>query len=336
MHPSLVAAAFRAEFGRTPEQVFASFEAEPFAAASLGQVHRAVTIQGEPVAVKVQYPAIREAIRADVRWFRTVSKPAQLSKHLPPAVIDEIEQQFLAETDYRQEAANLEFFRRALRPLGFVQTPRVVKALCGDRVLTMSIVNGMHIDDFLRTRPSQQVRDMVGERLLELYYFQVMRLERFHADPHWGNYLFRSDGSIGLVDFGCVKRLSKPFAASLRRMYLYPGDFHSAEVERLLVERYAGFSTKLSPRTMRALIRFAENFYRKVYPPQPELDDRPFDFSDAGFLRQYLREASNLANERGAAAEYVFLSRAETGVYHTLHRLRARVHTSRIVRKYLR
>ena len=87
----------------------------------------------------------------------------------------------------------------------------------------MSLLQGMHLDTFLATKPSQALRDKIGERLFELYYFQVLKVEAFHADPHWGNYLFRSDGTIGLVDFGCVKRLSPEFAANLRAMYLYPG-----------------------------------------------------------------------------------------------------------------
>ena len=90
---------------------FKQFTPEPFAAASLGQVHHAVTKEGERVAVKVQYPGIRDSITNDVKLFRAVSKPAQASGHLPKGAIDEVEKQFLAETDYKREADNIEFFQ---------------------------------------------------------------------------------------------------------------------------------------------------------------------------------------------------------------------------------
>jgi len=198
----------------------------------------------------------------------------------------------------------------------------------------MSLLQGMHLDTFLATKPSQALRDKIGERLFELYYFQVLKVEAFHADPHWGNYLFRSDGTIGLVDFGCVKRLSPEFAANLRAMYLYPGSSESAGFQRLLEQRYRMFGNRLNQSTRRALVRFVETFYRKVYPPEREKEHLAIDFADAAFIREYMRQATNLANSRGATPECVFLSRAETGLYHSLHRLQARVHTSAIVRRW--
>jgi predicted unusual protein kinase regulating ubiquinone biosynthesis (AarF/ABC1/UbiB family) len=335
MHPSLLRAQFKAEMGRFPEEVFRTFEPEPFAAASLGQVHHAVTWEGQPVAVKIQYPGIRQAVKNDFAWFRTVSKPVQLSRYLGADVIDELEEQIMRETDYRQEAANIEHFRKQLKPLAYVTVPEVHPRYSSERVLTMSRIAGLHLDAFLANKPAQRVRDLVGTNLFDLYYFQVLKVGAFHADPHWGNYLFSDDGGIGLVDFGCVKHLAPQFVAHLRRVYLYPGRRDSREFQHLLEERSAVFGKKLAPETTRALMRFAENFYRVVYPPEPDKADAKFDFADAAFIRSYMREAAHLANKRGALPEYLFLSRAETGLYHTLHRLRARVATSVIVRKYL-
>lgn len=335
MHPSLARAQFKAAMGKAPDELFRSFEPEPFAAASLGQVHRAVTRDGERVAVKIQYPGIKSAVANDFKWFRTVSKAAQISKHLPESSIAELEAQILAETDYAREADNLEFFRKRLAPLAFVEVPRVYRKYSGDCVLTMELLEGSHLEEFLATRPSQRLRDKLGANLTELFYFQLLELEAFHADPHWGNYLFRSDGSIGLVDFGCVKYFRPEFAGTLRAIYLYPGDRGGPEFQRLLDRRYALHGTKLRPAARRALSRFAESFYRTVYPPELERDAVPFDFGDAGFLRSYLRESTNLMRAKGSLPEYMLMARAETGLYATLHRLRARVHMSRIVRAYL-
>jgi len=333
MHPSLMRAQFKSSMGREPEDVFQQFDPAPFAAASLGQVHRAVTHRGDLVAVKVQYPGIRQAVENDFTWFRAVSRPAQMTGHVPKAAIDEIQTQILAETDYRLEADNLESFAAALAPLKFVTVPRVFRDLSTDQVLTMSFIEGRHLDDWLARRPSRPLCDRLGERLFELYYDQLLRVRAFHADPHSGNYLFGPDGSIGLVDFGCVKRLTPAFVDDLRRLYLYPGSRDSEEFRALLEKRAAAFGPKMRPAARRALSEFSERFYRKVYPPEPEKDDEPFDFGESPVLQDYLRESNKLFRSKGMMTEYIFLARTEIGLYHVLHRLRARVHTSRIVRR---
>jgi predicted unusual protein kinase regulating ubiquinone biosynthesis (AarF/ABC1/UbiB family) len=335
MHPSLMRAQFAGSIGRQPEDVFAEFDEQPFAAASLGQVHRARTTSGELVAVKVQYPAIQDAITNDFAWFRAVSKPAQATGHLPKSALDELEAQIQAETDYLREAANIEFFSRALAPLRFVTVPRVFRDLTTGQVLTMSLLPGQHLEELLAHRPSQKTRDLIGERLLELFYFQVLRVHAFHADPHLGNYLFGHDGSIGLVDFGCVKRLTPAFVGNLRGLYLYRGSRSSTHFQSLLDQRYAMFRTTLRPAARRALSEFADRFYRKVYPPEIEKEDIPFDFGESPVLKEYLRESRKLMHSRAALSEHILLARVEVGLYHTLQRLRARVHTSRIVRSFL-
>jgi len=193
---------------------------------------------------------------------------------------------------------------------------------------------GRHLEDFLTQRPSQKLRNELGSHLFEMFYFQLLKMETFHADPHWGNYLFTNDASIGLVDFGCVKQLRPESVAYLRSVSLYPNARDSSGFRLILERHYQLAGEKLLPAARRALVRFADNFYRKVYPPEPE-KQQPFDFGDAAFLQDYLRESKNLFRTKGVLTEFIFMGRAEMGLYQTLHRLRARVPTSQIVRKYL-
>jgi predicted unusual protein kinase regulating ubiquinone biosynthesis (AarF/ABC1/UbiB family) len=335
MHPSLVRAQFRGAMGAPPERIFKSFDETPFAAASLGQVHRAVTHEGETVAVKIQYPGITDAVKNDFTWFRAVATASQMRRYFPESLIVELERHIIAETDYDAEAGNVEFLARGLAPLDFVEIPRVYRELSRGTVLTLSMLRGESIDAFLARRPSQRVRDLVGERLLELFYYQVLRLEAFHADPHWGNYLFRADGTIGLVDFGCVKYLSTPFVDSLRAVFLYPGPRDSAPFRELLSKRYALAGQRISAKTQGALVRMATEFYATVYPPDVARDDVPVDFSDASVVKSFARESQNLLRAKATLPDYVFLGRVESGMYNTLHRLQARVRTSAMVRRSL-
>lgn len=335
MHPSLVRVQVKGSLGSEPEEIFKDFAPEPFAAASLGQVHRAVTRDGKPVVVKIQYPGMDQAIENDFKWFRTVSIPAQASGYVPKAAIDEMQEQIIAETDYRREADNIEFFQQRLKPLPYVKVPLVYRKYSSDKVLTMSHLSGQHLDRFLAKRPSQKLRNQLGTNLFELFYFQVLKVEALHADPHWGNYLFTDDAKIGLVDFGCVKYLKPETVTYLKSVYLYPGSRYSADFRRLLESEHEKDGQKLPAATRKALIEFAEKFYRKVYPPEPEKRSHTFDFADSAFLQDYLRESTNLMRAKGVMTEYIFMARAEMGLYHTLHRLKARVPTSQIVRKYI-
>ena len=333
MHPSLVRVQVKTSLGKEPEEIFETFSPKPFAAASLGQVHDATIRGGKRVAVKIQYPGIHDTIRSDFKWFRTITKPAQASGHIPKEAIDEMEKQISAETDYKREADNIEFFRKRLAPLSFVEVPGVFREYSSDKVLTMTFVRGRHLEQFLASRPSQKLRNRVGTNLFELFFFQLLSLGAFHADPHWGNYLFNDDCTIGLVDFGCSKRLLPASLEYLRGAYLYPGSRHSAEFRRLLETNYEDQGKKPSRAAIRALIDFAEE-YRKVYPPE-EGKQFVFDFSDKTFLTNYIRHATNLFRTKHVMTDYIFMARAEMGLYNTLHALKARVPTSDIVRKYL-
>ena len=336
MHPSLVRAQFKASMGRPPEDVFRSFENEPFAAASLGQVHRAVTREGKRVAVKIQYPGIRAAIAGDFKLVRKLAGTARLTGHVPAAVVDETERQIMAEIDYQREADNIDFFRARLGPLSYVTVPVVYREYSSDRVLTMSLLGGEHLETYLGRQPSQQERDQLGAHLFELFQYQLLQVGAFHADPHWGNYLFGTKGTVALVDFGCVKYMPPRFVENMHALFLYSGDRRSVEFRRLREERHPLHGTKMKQAALRALVNLTDGFYRRVYPPEREKENEPFDFGEEAFLHDYMREAGQLFRAKGTRPEYVFMARAEVGLYQTLHRLRSRVQTSKIVRKFLR
>jgi predicted unusual protein kinase regulating ubiquinone biosynthesis (AarF/ABC1/UbiB family) len=216
MSPATVAQVFVEELGRGPGRVFAAWSASPMAAASIGQVHRARLANGQEVAVKVQYPRIVQAVRADLAGAHLLQRAAALIFRGPELgpVVEELRERFLEECDYRLEASHQERFRQlwAGRP-GFV-IPRIFGDLSTERILVSELVEGEPLESFAR-RASQVERDRAGERLFDFMYGSMFRHGLFNADPHPGNYLFASD-RVAFLDFGCVKRLS-PEALHLSR-----------------------------------------------------------------------------------------------------------------------
>lgn len=330
MHPTLVRSQFKASFGRYPETVFRMFDPVPFAAASLGQVHRATTKDGDSVAVKIQYPGIRQAIKNDFRLLKTASLPGRLTGHTSPPMIDELERGVLEETDYVREAENLEFFRDRLAALSYVRLPEVFPKLSTDRILTMSLLDGTHLDEFLAGRPIRNLRRLVGKRLLELFLFQKGRVHSLHADPHPGNYLFDKEGRIGLVDFGCVKSFSKNFI-ELERCFTERVWVRSDKDFERMVRLTWGTDTMKQNRHARLVMREAIRFCEMVFPG-PESKSTEVDFGDAKLILSLTRIWNESLRKKLTNPEFIFYSRAELGLYNILHRLDVKLDTVNTIR----
>jgi predicted unusual protein kinase regulating ubiquinone biosynthesis (AarF/ABC1/UbiB family) len=330
MHPTLARAQFHASFGKYPEQVFRHFTGEPFAAASLGQVHRAVTRDGQDVAVKIQYPAIRSAIEDDFKLLRSAALPARLTGHATESMFAEVERGMLEETDYVNEGRNIDFFRERLKPLDFVRVPLVRWDLSNDRILTMSFIAGEPLVDFLANKkPAQPMRNSIGARLLELFDLQLHRFHVIHADPHPGNYLVESGGTIGLVDFGCVKKFSAEFIEMMKafedRIWLR-GEDQSKRLARLIW----GGAISNKPRLESKLIKHAIEFYEMLFPSRGS-SGSAIDFGDATILKSMFGIFNECLRNKAVNPEFAFYSRAEMGLYNLLHLLRARIDTSAVL-----
>ena len=205
-------------FGKPPEQVFASFSDQAIAAASLGQVHRATTHDGRDVVVKVQYPNVRESIDSDLRLVRGIAGRFVDSKSLDP-YLEEVRLHMMEETDYVHEGRNIEVFAERFAGSDVV-TPRWVEEYTTERVLTMTYVDGLHLKEFLATNPSQELRNHFGQVLWDTVHQQIAADHlTVHADAHPGNFLFREDGKLGLLDYGCVKQFPRSFRDALIDLY---------------------------------------------------------------------------------------------------------------------
>ena len=213
--PDEIAAVIRAELGAPPEEVFAFFSLQPIAAASIGQVHLARMEDGTELAVKVQYPGVADAVRADLAntdLLASVIKAglALLGPHAPrldpKMMVEEIRDRVGDELDYRIEAANQLEFRTIYDGHPFIHIPAVHAELSTSRVLVTDYVDGRHWSEIAEA--GDAVRSRWGETIFRFVFASLHRHGLFNGDPHPGNYLFHDDGSVTFLDFGCVKRFA--------------------------------------------------------------------------------------------------------------------------------
>ncbi len=218
----LVGKVIENEFGSRPDKLFKCFDPEAIAAASLGQVHQAELDNGTSVAVKIQYPGIHQTIESDFKLLRKIApqginllpKSTRPTKEVLDNAITEVESRLQEETNYLLEAENTQWFANNLQIDG-IQVPCVYENYCSNRVITTELLTGVHIDQWLETKPSQAVRNQAAQRLQSLFRNSIIKHGRIHADPNPGNYLFKPDGRVGLIDFGCIKTFSNQFVEHL-------------------------------------------------------------------------------------------------------------------------
>jgi predicted unusual protein kinase regulating ubiquinone biosynthesis (AarF/ABC1/UbiB family) len=230
MNQALVGKRLRQALGPDWAERFAAFEPQAFAAASLGQVHRARLADGRELALKLQYPGIAATVASDMRLLRglllgplsglTLGEGALPDAALLGRVLDDIERTLAAELDYAQEARAMDEFRAALaQPLPEVVVPAVCHELSTPQLLAMQALPGLHLDEWLAGGPGQAERDRFGQLIFDSFMRMVFELGRLHADPHPGNYLFMPDGRLGLLDFGCTRALPRAFVEPLARAW---------------------------------------------------------------------------------------------------------------------
>jgi ubiquinone biosynthesis protein len=216
-----VRAQIQAGLGRSPEEAFARIEQEPLAAASIAQVHRATTLEGEPVVVKVQRPGIQAQISSDLHVLRALAKlleavVEETGIYSPVGIVEEFDRAIREELDFVHEAENVHAFEETHRARKGIRIPRVLDELSSGTVLTLEFFGGVRL---LEAQLSPERRTELAHVVLDTAFRQLFEDGLFHADPHPGNFLLLTDGDIGLIDFGLVGRLTRQMREQLVILY---------------------------------------------------------------------------------------------------------------------
>ena len=315
------------ELGAGWQDRFASFEKEAAAAASLGQVHRAVGPDGRALACKLQYPDMRSAVEADLKQLKIVfsiysryDKAVDFS-HIHQEVSDRLRE----ELDYELERRHIDLYRLMLQDETGVQVPDPLPALSTNRLLTMSWLDGKRLLDWVDT--DLETRNLVAENMFRAWYVPFYYYGTIHGDPHLGNYSVRDDGSINLMDFGCIRIFHPRFVKGVIDLY------HSLETgdRDLAVHAYEtwGFAD-LSNEVLDTLNIWAEFVYGPLLEDRrrkiQETDGTMYGAKVANKVHAELRRLGGVTPPR----EFVLMDRAAIGLGSVFLHLKAEINWHRL------
>jgi predicted unusual protein kinase regulating ubiquinone biosynthesis (AarF/ABC1/UbiB family) len=321
------------ELGRPLERAFASFDDQPLASASIGQVHRARLPDGREVVVKIQYPGVAEAITSDLANVGVLYRMmAMFYPNLDPRpVVDELRARLTEELDYSREARNQTLFHERYQEHPFIRVPAVITSHSSARVLTSEYVAGRRFADLLADDPA--ARSRWGEILWRFVFSSIIEHGVFNGDPHPGNYLVDDQDRVVFLDFGCIKYFPEEMLANWLALVRSHFD---GEPERFRSNAVRlGFLPESAPVTGATLYEYFGYFY------EPFRADRHFEFTseyNAASIRMIFKPDgpfAGLHKQLNLPPDFVFVNRIQWGVYSILAQLQARANWHRIHREYL-
>jgi aarF domain-containing kinase len=330
MHFSLLRETVINELGDEPHNLFAEFDETAFAAASLGQVHRAKLKSGQQVAVKIQYPGIARTIRTDFRNLIPLLLPSRLTGDWQN-LKDQVEfarQGIEQETDYAQEAETQMLIRKQFSEEDGIVVPRVYPEFSTDRIITMDFLEGDHLDALLARNPSQEDRNEYALKLNRAGARLVYRARLNNVDVHPGNFLFLPDGRLGLIDFGCVMQVKDD---ALWQLYgrLHQGMMTGEEesIRNGMKEWQQLTDDSRDAEKLRIATEFGKLCWKPYYSPGP------FDFGDREYLQRGIDRVTELMKKRCTRSHRTNLMqvRWQVGWWMMLYRLGANIDLTPII-----
>ncbi|MDO1448332.1 AarF/ABC1/UbiB kinase family protein [Rhodocytophaga aerolata] len=329
----LVIKTFQKYFGKTPQELFDTFTMDAVNAASIGQVHEA-TLQGKKLAVKVQYPGVAQSVSSDLKMVKPFAiRLLNLNERDVEKYMQEVESKLLEETDYTLELKRSVDISKACAHIPDIFFATYYPQYSCERILTMDWLEGKHLSEFLQTNPSQEVRNKIGQALWDFYDFQIHTLRTVHADPHPGNFLMRPDGTMGIIDFGCVKEIPEDYYQN----YFALINPHILKDEAKMNQLFYALEF-LSPADSPAQVAFFKELFKSMIVLLGKPFHTPtFDFGNEAYfasvfeygekMSKYkeIRESKSARGSRHA----LYINRTYYGLYAILHELKANITTTK-------
>jgi predicted unusual protein kinase regulating ubiquinone biosynthesis (AarF/ABC1/UbiB family) len=322
-----VSAVVREELGAPPEELFAAFDREPLAAASLGQVHAAtlpLALGGGEVVVKVQYPGVDKALESDLANAAVLVKGFALTGETLDGRVyyDEVRASLLRELDYGAEAAQCAAYARAAAGYPELVVPSVIGERSAQRVLCLTRLRGPSLMDSIEAQPTDEERFRIARLLIFAIWGPFFAARLIHADPHPGNFLVLPDGRLGVLDFGATKQLSERFAEVYRDFLAAHANGRKRPPVGAALQR-AGFRFTGEDED------FAYDFCERIADivERPILKDEDYDFGADPMVqdtRRLFQSEPRMALSIKPPAEAVLFYRSAAGLAQDLRLLKAR------------
>ena len=325
----LILKTFQQFFGKKPLEIFDEFTKDAIHAASIGQVHQA-KIGEQKFAVKIQYPGVADSISSDLKLVKPLaSQLLNMKSSEIKMYMEEVESKLLEETDYELELRRSTEITEASSDLKNIRFPKYYSEFSNKRILTMDWMEGEMFPDFLKTNPSQEVRNQVGQAMWDFYLFQMKVLRRVHADPHPGNFIVNEANELCVLDFGCVKEIPSDFFESYFQLL---GSTILEDQDRLmkLYEELEFFRPEDTPEQKQMLKNMYQEMISLLGKP---FRSKSFDFGDDHYFAEIAemgnslsknKELRKLNNARGSK-HAIYIMRTFFGLYSLLNQLKAEV-----------
>jgi predicted unusual protein kinase regulating ubiquinone biosynthesis (AarF/ABC1/UbiB family) len=317
----LVIKTFRKYFGVDPYVMFDEFSADSINAASIGQVHKAKK-DGKELAVKIQYPGVRDSISTDIAIVKPIAIRMFNLQGTSDEYFQEIEDKLTEETDYTLELQQSEFVRKACEGIDNLRFPHYYPELSCEKIITMDWMEGVHLSEYCKEPHSQEERDAIGQALFNFYMFQIHTLKYFHADPHPGNFLVDKEGTLIAIDFGCMKKIPDSFYIPYFEM-IEKGTLDDEALFRQKLTELEVLKVNDSPADadfFSALFKDLLTVFTKPYQSDT------FDFSDKTFTDAIAALSEKFANDKTlrkmngnrGSKHFIYVNRMFFGLYSLL------------------
>lgn len=324
---ALVLKTFRKYFGKSPSQIYDTFNLNSVNAASIGQVHKA-TLNGEKLAVKIQYPGVAQSISSDLALVKPIAiKMFNIRGEGSDKYFKEIENKLIEETNYIHEIAQSIEISEACEKIPNLKFPKYYPKLSSQRIITMDWMEGVHLSELNIDSIDVTTRTKLGQAFWDFYMFQIHTLKKVHADPHPGNFLVSKDYELIALDFGCTKIIPDEFYIP----YFELADPKVINNPQLFKKKLYELEILIPEDGEKEINYFTELFHDLLSLFTQPFHVEVFDFSDTRFFNKIAelserfndsKELKNMNGNRGSK-HFIYINRTFFGLYNIMHDLKA-------------
>jgi len=327
LSPALVLKTFKRYFGKSPNEIYDTFNATSENAASIGQVHRAEK-DGKKLAVKIQYPGIAGSISSDLAMVKPIAMSMfNIKGKGSDRYFKEVEDKLIEETNYLLEIKQSQEISKACAHIPNLLFPTYYEALSTEQIITMDWMTGLHLSEFTKENTDQEKSDKLGQALWDFFMYQIHILKKVHADPHPGNFLITKNNELVALDFGCIKEIPNDFYVPYFEL-VNPEMINNPTIFR---EKLFELEILREDDSKEEIVFFTGMFHEMLTLFTQPFQQEEFDFSDPVFFQKiaalaesYAKstELKNMNGNRGSK-HFIYINRTFFGLYNLMYDLKA-------------